>query len=182
MKIVLIGCGHKTAPQFEFCNDAIYLYRGNADAEITRLDISPDCNPDILFDMNDAQGNVAGLSGVDEIHAYEVWEHFGRQGDVEGFFRQADCVAASLKPGGLFYVTCPRHDSVWAFGDPQHCRVIPRVMWDFLSPRMYDQVGKTACSDYRSLLKNDWSIIASQDISDDNYLVILRYNGPLDTL
>jgi hypothetical protein len=87
---------------------------------------------------------------MDEIHAYEVLEHIGRQGDVEGFFKEFQGYWEILRPGGALIGSVPAWDSQWAWGDPGHTRVIPPGTFAFLSQAEYEgQVGKTNMSDYR---------------------------------
>ena len=95
----------------------------------------------------------------DEIHAYEVLEHCGRQGDWKFFFAQFTEFHRILKPYGYFCGTVPMWDSPWAWGDPGHTRVITKDAIGFLSQEMYKQCGETACSDYRGVYKVDFKMI-----------------------
>lgn len=94
------------------------------------------------------------------MHAYEVLEHVGTQGDFRFFFKQFDEFARILKNGGKFMITCPRYTSVWAWGDPGHTRLISPETFYFLDRPWYDdQIAKDSrASDYRSYFKSDWRI------------------------
>jgi SAM-dependent methyltransferase len=97
---------------------------------------------------------------ADEIHAYDVLEHCGRQGDYHFFFAQFADFWRVLKPGGLVCATVPRPDSPWAWGDPSHTRIIPVEALVFLcQPEYAAQVGKTAMSDFRSIYKADFDVV-----------------------
>ena len=103
---------------------------------------------------------------ADEIHAYEVLEHCGTQGDYKFFFAQWSDFWRVLKPAGVFLGTVPLPTSVWAWGDPSHTRVIPKESFVFLSQPQYCQVGKTAMSDFRSIYKADFDIIHLHENGD----------------
>lgn len=93
----------------------------------------------------------------DEIHAYEVLEHTGQQGDYAFFFKQFTEFHRILKPGGFFFGTCPAWYSAAAWGDPSHTRVLTAMTLSFLSQQEYaEQVGKTQMSDFRYLYKADF--------------------------
>jgi SAM-dependent methyltransferase len=94
-----------------------------------------------------------------EIHAYEVLEHCGTQGDYRFFFRQWSDFWRVLKPGGLFFATVPLPTSPWAWGDPSHTRIIQVESLTFLNQPAYAQVGVTPMSDYRSIYRADFDIL-----------------------
>lgn len=110
----------------------------------------------------------------DEIHAYEVLEHIGAQGDYRLFFAQFSEFWRVLKPGGYFFGTCPAWHSPWAWGDPSHSRVLTTGTLAFLSQEEYaKQVGVTAMSDFRSIYKADFRAIMA-DESTDSLLFVLQ--------
>jgi len=49
----------------------------------------------------------------DEVHAYEVLEHLGRQGDYRSFFATFANIYRVLVPGGLLLATVPSRYSGW---------------------------------------------------------------------
>jgi SAM-dependent methyltransferase len=124
--------------------------------ELVTLDINPDHKPDVVWDLEQMPLPFPD-NRFDEIHAYEVLEHTGRQGDWRFFFRQWDEFWRLLKPGGVFFATCPDWRSPWAWGDPGHTRVIAPECLVFLSqPEYARQVGKTSMTDYRPWYAGDF--------------------------
>ena len=133
---------------------------------LTTLDNNPGHKPDIVHDLNEIPLPFAD-NAFDEIHAYEVLEHVGGQGDYRFFFAQWEDFWRLLKPGGVFLGTVPLPTSVWAWGDPSHTRVLPRECFTFLSQENYEkQVGVTAMSDFRHIYKADFEIVYLQDIGE----------------
>lgn len=108
--------------------------------------------------------SVMPANEFDEIHAYEILEHLGEQGDFITFFRQFREFHRVMKPGGYFCATVPDYRSVWAWGDPGHTRIINQGTLVFLSKRQYEQqLGRTAMSDYRDHMGDmDFDIIRAQ--------------------
>lgn len=126
---------------------------------LVTLDISPACNPDILFDLNNWCLPVKSES-CDEVHAYEVLEHVGRQGDYRFFFDQFQDFWRVLKPGGTLHVTTPHPTSPWAWGDPGHTRLIPPEAISFLCQSEYrKQIGTTPMTDYREIYAGDFEVV-----------------------
>ena len=119
-------------------------------------------------------GSVMSSDYFDEIHAYEVLEHVGAQGDYRSFFALFSELWRVLKPGGFLFATCPSWHSPWAWGDPSHTRVLTAGSLAFLSQAEYArQVGKTPMSDFRSIYKADFRAIIA-DESGDALLFVLQ--------
>ena len=153
---LLIGCGSN--------RDKKLHREGRSEwTALTTLDIAPQHNPDVVWDLNDLSLPFEDDT-FDEIHAYEVLEHCGRQGDYKFFFNQWADFWRVLKPGGVFFGTVPYFKSVWALGDPSHTRIIQRENFTFLVQPQYDaQVGITPMSDFRHIYKADFDIVHLQD-------------------
>lgn len=179
---LLIGCGNSRTKR---------IFPSSLEREpftewqnLTTLDIDPACKPDIVFDLCHLEHipiyDMRGPGGVmepdcfDEIHAYEVLEHCGEQGHYKLFFAQFREFWRILKPGGCFCATVPDWRSVWAWGDPSHSRVINQGTLVFLSQVQYTkQVGKTAMSDFRSLLSPaDFAIVGVTTIGETFQFVL----------
>jgi cyclopropane fatty-acyl-phospholipid synthase-like methyltransferase len=141
------------------------------------LDSNEECNPNELFDLEALEEGGAlpfPHRTFDEVHAYEVLEHFGRQGDYRGLFATFRAIWAVLKLDGLLLGTCPSLKSDWLWGEPGHTRVISHKTLSFLQKEHYDQLGKTACSDYRSLVNPCWWKIQHSEDIGETYTFVLR--------
>lgn len=151
---LLIGCGNSRRKHVSF--EAIPAEFQN----VTTLDIDPNCGADVAHDLNALPYPFADDS-FDEIHAYEILEHCGRQGDWRFFFGQFAEFWRILKPNGYLIGTCPMWDSPWAWSDPGHTRVLTKHSLIFLSQAEYaNQIGKTHMTDYRAFYKGDFETVA----------------------
>ena len=134
--------------------------------ELVTLDSDESVKPDVVHDLDvlpyPFEDNQFG-----EIHAYEVLEHCGTQGDWKFFFAQFAELYRILKPDGYLVVTVPMWDSPWAWGDPGHKRIITRGSLVFLDRNEYGQLGRTAMTDYRPWLKCNFRTIASKEEADN---------------
>ncbi len=168
MKSLLLGCGNNRQKLVSF--DLI----GREWGDLTTLDIDERCSPSVVWDLDDPAPLPFDDNTFDEIHAYEVLEHVGTQGDWRFFFRQFSDFWRILKPGGCFVGSCPRWNSVWAWGDPGHTRVLTRYTLAFLSQKEYAaQVGKTHMTDYRHWYKADFETLFVQD-EEESWVFALR--------
>jgi hypothetical protein len=154
---LLLGCGSN--------RDKKLRIQGRADwCGLVTLDYEQRHKPDIVHDLYDPLPFAD--DSAEEIHAYEVLEHVGTQGDYKLFFKQFGDFWRVLTNGGVFFGTVPLPTSVWAWGDPSHTRVIPKETFIFLNQPSYDQVGKTAMSDFRSIYRADFDIIHLHENTD----------------
>ena len=163
--VLLAGCGNSRNNRFDTGSFE--------DAEVTTLDIDPDSGPTIVHDLD----NFPYPFPEDyfcEIHAYDVLEHCGRQGDWVHFFHQFSEFWKILKPDGLLCATVPHWMSMWAWGDPGHTRVINEGTLVLLSQKEYKkQVGKTQMTDYRHLYKMDFDIELAE-YNEDKFCFALK--------
>lgn len=155
MSELLIGCGNSRRKKLTL--------DGNWEwSDLTTLDHDPNCGADITHDLESVPWPVASDS-FDEVHAYEVLEHLGKQGDFRAFFAHFGEIYRALKPGGLLIATVPAWNDVWAWADPSHTRVIAPETLVFLDQTQYArQVGKTAMTDFRWLWTGDFEPIAAE--------------------
>lgn len=138
---------------------------------LVTLDIDPGVNPDFVHDLEVLPYPFADES-FNEIHAYEVLEHCGRQGDWKFFFDQFAEFWRILRPDGLFYATVPSWDSAGAWGDPGHTRVINEMTISFLQQDKYD-VENTPMTDYRFYWKRDFEPIVAMH-RNEHFIFCLR--------
>ena len=146
-------------------NKRLFLPNKSAFSNVTTLDIDPLTKPDVLWDLNVRPLPFKDES-FDEIHAYEVLEHLGKQGDYKGFFEEFGEYWRILKPNGYLIASTPVTE-VHRWGDPGHTRHINDSTITFLSQKAYKAgVGKTAMTDYRAVWKKDFDIVYIEHIGD----------------
>ncbi len=172
MKELIIGCGQHKKKILLPPNKEGY------ENPVT-LDINPNVKPDIVHDLE-----VLPLpfddNEFDEIHAYEVLEHTGEQGDYKFFFKQFIEFWRILKQGGLFCATVPTFDSMWAWGDPSHKRIINQGTLVFLSQDEYIQQideGGSPMTDFRYIYKADFKTVHSDTIGNNYYFILQKVNN-----
>jgi SAM-dependent methyltransferase len=164
-KELLIGCGSSREKK-------IYLPGQEDWNDLITLDINANHKPDVVFNLNDLILPFEENS-FDEIHAYEVLEHTGQQGDYRFFFAQFEEFYRILKPKGKFFATVPTPTSPWAWGDPSHTRIFCKEWLTFLRQKSYEeQVGVTSLSDFRYIYKADFEIILAQEQNDTLYFIV----------
>jgi SAM-dependent methyltransferase len=155
-KELLIGCGSNHTKRL--ATDGTKGWDN-----LTTLDYNSDHNPDVVHDLMTLPLPFV-CNEFDEVHAYEVLEHLGQQGDYKLFFAQFSEFWRLLKPNGHLLATCPSRNSVWAWGDPSHTRIMQLEQLVFLSQRQYrEQVGKTPMSDFRNIYKADFETMDQDD-------------------
>lgn len=203
---LLLGCGHTRTKKMGWpardwlkeCPNYENLYT---------LDNNPDCKPDLLCDLSTGymtlNGNIwycddytgRGYAAIErfdnaakpkllkenffhEIHAYEVLEHLGRQGDALSFFNTFFNLHRLLVDGGMVFATCPSRFSGWLWGDPGHTRAIIPESLSFLDQTVYEECGRTTRSDYRSIWKGDFKCLLSSDADKSTHVFILQAVKP----
>lgn len=157
---LLLGCGSDKAKRLKSSPTDSDTW-----GKLTTLDYNADHKPDVIWDLN-ILPYPFNPNTFDEIHAYEVLEHTGTQGDYKFFFAQFTDLHRILKPNGYLLATCPSRHSVWAWGDPSHTRILQKEQLVFLEQWRYMAVGETSMSDFRSIYKVDFKIIAAEEDAD----------------
>jgi len=170
MPELLLGCGNSRLKKH---------YTGDAKewTELVTIDHDPNCGADIVHDLTHTPWPLADDS-FDEVHAYEVLEHIGAQGDFRAFFDHFGEIWRILKPGGLLIGTVPAPGDIWVWADPSHTRHIAPETLLFLDQTVYaDEVGKTAMTDFRWIWKGDLEALG---IRQDNgrTLFMLKAHKP----
>lgn len=164
-KELLLGCGHSRKKRLkpEFAKEDWQ--------NLITLDINPMTHADVIHDLAVTPWPFED-NQFDEIHAYEVLEHFGQQGDWEAFFAHFYEIWRLLKPGGHLMASTPCWDKVWAWGDPGHTRIISEGTLAFLDQQNYLTDGTTPMTDYRDFWKGDFECIGLQEQNDSMYFVL----------
>lgn len=141
------------------------------------VDINPEAKPNRVFDLEQLEMGTQlpyETEFFDEIHAYEILEHFGHQGNYRGFFQTFKQLWRVLKVDGLLIATVPALGSPWLWGDPGHTRVISHETISFLTKEHYDQLGNTAATDYRRFVDPCWWVIEFSEVKDGFFAFVLR--------
>jgi hypothetical protein len=169
---LLVGCGSRRT-KIVFTEDM-----GEDFQNLTTLDLFDTHNPDVIHDLEVLPYPFEDDS-FDEIHAYEVLEHTGKQGDWRFFFAQFAEFYRILKPNGYLAGTSPYFATNWAWGDPGHTRIISNECFVFLDQTEYiKQVGKTPMTDYRGVWKGDFERMACVVDKGGTLLYLLKAHKP----
>lgn len=165
-KQLLIGCGSMRDKRMTCDNN----YEWD---ELTTLDYNDRHKPDMVWNLmwKDVLPPT-WRNEFDEIHAYEVLEHLGQQGDYHRFFDQFSAFHRALKPGGHFLASVPSVKSPWAWGDPSHSRVITPEQLIFLDQASYEQVGKTSMSDFRNIYQVSFQTVLAEDNGETFHFIL----------
>lgn len=167
---LLIGCGRRRSK-------TLYLDEfGPEWSDVTTLDLFDTHQPDVVWDLEKLPLPFEDDS-FDEIHAYEVLEHTGHQGDWRFFFAQFSEFWRVLRPCGVLAGTSPASGSPWLWGDPGHTRAITPECFLFLDQLQYAQVGKTPMTDYRGIYRADFGLELSQ-VNGGTFGYLLRAHKP----
>lgn len=167
MPSLLIGCGNsrikKIAPP------GAVSWTG----ELITLDMNPDCGADVVHNL-DVRPLPFKDEQFDELAAYDVLEHLGRQGDWRSFFEEFAEYWRILKPGGLFGIMSPIGNDWHA--DPGHTRFISEWWFRFLDQDWYaDALARgMAVTDYRWFWKRSFRAEHLQNIDGHHLAIILR--------
>jgi SAM-dependent methyltransferase len=163
---LLIGSGHARDKRLKVPSRPLDDW-----ACLTTLDRNPNAKPDILWDLGRFPWAKIGVgrledSSFDEIHAYEVLEHLGRQGNAKSFFAHFSEIHRLLKPNGYLCATVPSRHSPWAWGDPSHTRIISLESLTFLDQSEYIRQCDSKLSpmsDFRNIYKADFRLCCHED-------------------
>lgn len=177
---LLLGCGRDRARRIEVAG------RRDFGPHLVTLDHNADHEPDVVWDLGQLPLPFRDDTFT-ELHAYEVLEHTGRQGDWRFFFAQFSEFWRILRPGGILAATCPSWRSMWAWGDPSHTRVITSGSLVFLSQQQYriqvdgkgpqGDKGRTPMSDFRFVYSADFETLLSQEDAEQLVFVLRALKG-----
>lgn len=170
MKVLLMGCGRSRKRKISM--------NGRIDFEgddLITIDSDPATKPNIVMDLDSTDDwNRQQFEGCfDEIHAYDVLEHLGIQGDWRGFFDEFARYHDALKDGGRFFILVPIGED--AICDPGHKRFFSIKHFKFLNQQFYDtQTEMDAAIDYRFYWKRNFKIEHLESIGGHHIAAILR--------
>ena len=156
---LILGCGNKKTKHPE---NKMWF-------DVVTVDIDSTCNPDICYDLNKFPYPFDD-NEFDEVHAYEILEHLGSQGDYISFFNLFNEVWRIMKKDSILYFTTPLWNSLWAWSDPGHTRIISEGSIAFLSQKEYEkQIGITSMTDYRRLYHGDFEVLQCVNFTNSLY-------------
>lgn len=169
MKELLIGSGNSRIKH-------LFQKEQKEFQDVTTLDIDSTCNPDVVWDLN-VRPLPFDDETFDEIHAYEVLEHLGTQGDYKGFFEEFGEYWRILKPDGLLIGSVPHlPEHLWS--DPGHTRFLNTITFGFLSQKAYErEVGVTPMTDYRSIWKKNFEIYHNEVKGGRLFFALRKLDG-----
>jgi SAM-dependent methyltransferase len=102
--------------------------RRNVDPDVIRLDISPDVNPDVVWDLDEFPYPF-DESYFSAIECMDVIEHLGNIPRVMEEFHRI------LKSNGILKISTPHFSSANSFIDPTHRWHLSRFSFDYFSER-----------------------------------------------
>lgn len=145
----------------------------NWTGELVTVDMNPNCGASLVWDL-DVHPLPFPDEHFDELGAYDVLEHMGKQGDWRGWFDEMAEYHRLLKPGGHFGIIVPIGAD--AFADPGHTRFFGANHFAMLSQKFYqDQIDvNRPVTDYRWYWKKNFNILFLQQVGDHHIAVLLE--------
>ncbi len=140
---------------------------------LVTLDMGDNCGADVVWNLEQRPLPFKD-DEFDELGAYDVLEHIGRQGDWRGYFDEMAEYWRVLKPGGIFGVLVPQGPD--ANADPGHTRFFGSNWFAMLDQAYYDRckAAGTAFTDYRWYWKRNFECLTIQDVGGHHIAAILR--------
>lgn len=166
-KSLLLGCGNSREKKVRFKDSPFWT------GELVTLDMDPNCGATVIWNLDHRPLPFLDEE-FDEIAAYDVLEHQGRQGDWAGWFDEFTEYWRILKPGGLFGIIVPQGED--ALVDPGHTRFIHMNWFAMLDPQYYEDMHAKGlpCTDYRFAWKHRFEVLSAEKVENHHLGVILR--------
>lgn len=166
MTALLLGCGNDRTKK-------LCLGTGEWSEPLITMDMNPNCGADIVHDLDNLPLPFPD-DHFNELAAYDVLEHIGRQGDWRGFFDEFAEYWRILKPDGTFGIIVPIGDDFYA--DPGHTRFFSAAYFRFLDQDWYDQALSQGLqvTDYRWYWKRSFKMIYGENINNHHLAIVLR--------
>ncbi len=167
MPSLLIGAGNSRVKKVSIVGEEAWT------GELVTLDMNNACGADIVWDLENRPLPFKDEE-FDEIGAYDVLEHIGRQGDWRGWFDEMAEYHRILKPGGKFGIMVPVGED--RFADPGHTRFFGFNHFMFLNQKFYaDAIAMgTACTDYRWYWKKNFNVLGGQELEAHHITVVMQ--------
>lgn len=167
MPSLLLGCGNDRRKK------CAYASRPDWVLPLVTVDMNPTCGADVVWNLEQRPLPFEDAS-FDEIGAFDVLEHIGRQGDWRGYFDEMAEYHRLLKPGGIMYIIVPINGD--ALADPGHTRFFSLNYFGFLNQEFYTKnlAQGRPVTDYRWYWKLNFDVLSMDNKENHHLAVILQ--------
>jgi hypothetical protein len=143
--------------------------------EVITLDRDAALKPDIVCNLG-VDPIALPDNSIDTAVAIHVLEHIGRQGDTAEWFQFWEELYRVMKPEGRVEFASPLFDSVWAWADPSHTRVLAPESFIFFNQESY-RISSSAISPYR--IRCDFTALGFSKDDEGTFGGVLQVRKPL---
>ena len=134
------------------------------EAKIITLDADASLNADITCTLG-IQPIPLSDNSIDQVVAWHVLEHIGRQGETKEWFFFWEEIYRILIPGGQVQFECRLYSSLWAWSDPGHTRALSPYSFIFFDQDSY-RIPNSAISPFR--INCDFKSLGFEGVADSN--------------
>jgi SAM-dependent methyltransferase len=150
--------------------------RGADEFDVISLDQDDRLKPDLVCTLGRDPIPLPDDS-IDTAVAIHVLEHIGKQGELAEWQFFWEDLYRVLKPGGGLEFLSPKWNSVWAWGDPTHCRALSPESFIFFAQDNY-LIDGNPISPYR--IKCDFIPAGFSEEANGNFGGVLVAHKPLN--